>query len=110
MHILDHRHRDGRARTEFSQERGEQPVPRGVLLAQVIQFPARLRGDIEQRAKRPGSQQPVACPPQPAGSGAAALEFLQERGLAHPRFPGHQDQPTIAASGLADVFVERPQE
>lgn len=109
VHIFDHRHGRSSGRVDRGQEGGEQSVSGDLPAGQVGEFPAGLRGDVEQRAERPGGQQAVADTPQPAGPLGAGLERLQERGLAHPGLPGHQDQPAFALPGFTGVLTQRPQ-
>jgi hypothetical protein len=69
VHVLHHRDRGGAGRpgADLGQERGKQPVPwRAGLAGQAGQLPARLGGDVEQRAERPRGHQPLAAAPQPA--------------------------------------------
>jgi hypothetical protein len=109
VNVLHHRHGHRRSRIDLGQEGREQLIPRGRPAAQIGEFAAGLRADVEQRTERPGSQQAITGTPQPAGLLHALLERLQEHGLPHPRLPGHQDQPTVALSCFAGIFGQRLQ-
>jgi len=109
MQIL-HRHHGEDGRGKLGRERGEQPVPRRPPAAQPGQIPTGLRADIKQRAQRPRGQQAITGTPQPAGSPAATLERLQQRGLANPGLPRHQNQPAITTARLSRILGQRIQE
>jgi hypothetical protein len=76
---------------DLGQEGSEQLITVSPPAAQAAEFPAGLRADVEQGAERPGSQQPVAGPPQPPGTSCLPLERLHERGLPDPLLAGDQD-------------------
>ena len=109
VHVLEHRHGEPGGRANLGEEAGEQPLPRRPAAAQGGELPVELRADVEQRAERAGGEQAVATAPQPAGPRQLLLELLEEHGLAHPGFPGHQDQPAAAPLCLARVLGQRLQ-
>ena len=107
--VLHHRHGEGRRRVDLGQEGREQPVPRGLTTAEPSEFPAGLRGDIEQGTQRPGGEQALAGAPQTASVRQPGLERLEERRLPDPGLPRHQDVPAVALPGFAGVLGQRLQ-
>jgi hypothetical protein len=109
VHVLDDRHGQGSRRVDLGLEGREQLIPRSPLAAELRQLAAGLGPDVEHRAERAGSEQPVAGTPQPAGTLQLVLELLDQGGLPDPGLARHQDQPAVALPGLGGVLGQRLQ-
>ena len=101
--VLHHHHVQRIGLADLAQQGPEQGFAGGVRAAQVEELTAELGGDVEERAKRSGGEQPVAGAPVPARAGQVALQLLDQCRFADARLAGHQDQPALGLPGLPRV-------
>jgi hypothetical protein len=107
LHVFDHQHPEVGDRGRRLQHRVEDLVARRRRPYGVQQRAAELSRHVVHRTQRSRREQAVAQAPRPRGVDQPALQLFDQRGLAHSRLTGDQDEPARADPRLFGVLQQR---